>query len=329
MRLAALFSGGKDSTYATYLMEQQGHSVTTLVSVLPRDPHSMVFHTPNLHLLPIMAEAMGKGMVTVNSDGTEEGDLEALARVLSLVRVDGVVTGAIASDYQWDRINGVCERLGLRVFSPLWRKEQEGLMRDLISSGTRAVVVAVMAEGLGPQWLGRPLDEEALDELLEMILAEGYDFDEWMWYDDMAYRGGLMFSKKLWRQVIMPYQKKIVDWAHSHGKKAHLHCCGNIVPLIPDLIDIGIDMLNPLEVKAGVDPLEIKRDYGDRLVLRGGFDVQKWDKPAEVEKDIRSKLPRLMESGGYIFASDHSVPDNVSLQDYRNMIHLVKEVGTY
>jgi diphthine-ammonia ligase len=173
MKLATLFSGGKDSTYASYLMEQQGHSVSTLVSVLPRDPHSMVFHTPNLHLLPTMAEAMGKGMVTVSSDGSEEGDLEALARVLSLIRVDGVVTGAIASDYQWDRINWVCERLGLRVFSPLWRKEQEGLMRDLLSSGIKAVVVAVMAEGLGPQWLGRPLDAKALDELLELRRAKG------------------------------------------------------------------------------------------------------------------------------------------------------------
>jgi ABC transporter with metal-binding/Fe-S-binding domain ATP-binding protein len=173
MRLAALFSGGKDSTYAAYLMEQQGHSVQVLVSVLPSDPHSMVFHTPNLHLLPLMAEAMGKGMVTVRSDGSEDGDLEALARALSLVRVEGVVTGAVASDYQWDRINGVCERLGLRTFSPLWRKGQEGLMRDLLSSGLQAMVVAVMAEGLGPEWLGRVLDGRALDELLELRRDRG------------------------------------------------------------------------------------------------------------------------------------------------------------
>lgn len=173
MRLAALFSGGKDSTYAIYLMEQQGHSVSTLVSVLPSDPHSMVFHTPNLHLLPKMAEAMGRSMVTVRSDGTEDGDLEAMARALGLIRVDGVVTGAIASDYQWDRINWVCERLGLRVFSPLWRREQGALMRDLISSGVRAVVVAVMAQGLGPEWLGRPLDEGALNDLLELRRTQG------------------------------------------------------------------------------------------------------------------------------------------------------------
>lgn len=173
MKLAALFSGGKDSTYAAYLMEQQGHTVDVLVSVLPADPHSMVFHTPNLHLLPLMAEAMGKGMVTVRSDGTEEGDLEALRRALMLIRVEGVVTGAIASDYQWDRINGVCESLGLRVFSPLWRKGQESLMHDMLSSGTRAMVVAVMAEGLGEEWLGRVLDLRALEDLLALRQGKG------------------------------------------------------------------------------------------------------------------------------------------------------------
>lgn len=173
MRLAALFSGGKDSTYAACLMEQQGHTVSTLVSVLPSDPYSMVFHTPNLHLLPLLAEAMEKSMITVNSDGSEEGDLEALVRVLGLIRVDGVVTGAIASDYQWDRINAVCDTLGLRVFSPLWRKAQETLMRDLIASRIRPMVVAVMAEGLGEEWLGRVLDEGAVEELLSLWERKG------------------------------------------------------------------------------------------------------------------------------------------------------------
>ena len=173
MRLAALFSGGKDSTYATYVMEQQGHSVPILVSVLPDDPDSMVFHTPNLHLLPRMAEAMGRELVTARSDGSEEGDLDALAKALGPLDVEGVVTGAIASDYQWDRINGVCERLGLKVFSPLWRKDPEALMRDLISSGVRAVVVTVMAEGLGPEWLGRSLDASAVEDLLELQRRTG------------------------------------------------------------------------------------------------------------------------------------------------------------
>ena len=80
MRLACLYSGGKDSTYSAYLMEQQGHRVCTLVNIVPSDPYSWVFHTLNLEAVPLMAQAMGKKLVSVPSDGTEEGDLAALEK---------------------------------------------------------------------------------------------------------------------------------------------------------------------------------------------------------------------------------------------------------
>jgi ABC transporter with metal-binding/Fe-S-binding domain ATP-binding protein len=173
MRLAALFSGGKDSVFAAYLMEQQGHSVDVLVNVRPRDPHSWVFHTPNLKVLPLMAEAMGKELVAVDSSGTEEDDLRALGDALALLDVDGVTTGAIASDYQWDRINHVCEELDLNVYSPLWRKEQDLLMGELIEAGIRAVMVSVSADGLDGSWLGRTIDRPALDELRVVARRRG------------------------------------------------------------------------------------------------------------------------------------------------------------
>jgi ABC transporter with metal-binding/Fe-S-binding domain ATP-binding protein len=173
MRLAALFSGGKDSTYAAFLMEQQGHEVDHLLTVLPSDPDSWVFHTPNLHLVPEMARLMGKQLHQVRSDGSEEGDLGALRRVLEGLDVDGAVTGAIASDYQWDRINGVCEAIGLRSFSPLWRKDQATLMRDMVQAGVRSVLVKVSAEGLGADWLGRELDERATEQLVALSQEKG------------------------------------------------------------------------------------------------------------------------------------------------------------
>jgi diphthine-ammonia ligase len=173
MRLAVLFSGGKDSTYAMYLMEQQGHQVDTLVSVIPSERDSWLFHTPNLNLLPMHAMAMQKRLLRVPSQGSEEGDLQALHQALSGLDVDGVVTGAIASDYQWDRINGVCEQLGLRLFSPLWRREQGMLMRDMIEAGIEAMVVAVSAEGLGNEWLGRMLDVEAVEQLERLSASKG------------------------------------------------------------------------------------------------------------------------------------------------------------
>ena len=165
--------------------------------------------------------------------------------------------------------------------------------------------------------------------LLDMMWKEGYHFDELMWFDDMAYKNGMLISKKMWRNYLRPYQKRIVDWAHAHDIPAHLHCCGNISSLIPELIEMGIDALDPLEIKAGMNPIQIKREYGKDLVLRGGFDIQNWSDPALYERDIRTILPVLMQDGGYIFSSDHSIADSVSLQNFQRILELVKEVGSY
>lgn len=173
MRLAALFSGGKDSTYATYLMEQSGHEVPYLVTIVPKDPYAMLFHTLNLETVPLQAQAMEKELVSVPSSGMEEDDLDALSGALQGLEVDGVITGAIASDYQWDRINRVCEVLGLRCFSPLWRKDQETLLRDMVKAGIRAMVVGTFAEGLDQSWLGRVIDDKAIEELISISRRTG------------------------------------------------------------------------------------------------------------------------------------------------------------
>lgn len=118
---------------------------------------------------------MGKPLVTGTSSGTEEDDLRALRKVLSGLDVHGVVTGALASDYQWDRINGVCEDLGFPVYSPLWRKDQEMLMRDMLDSGLLSMIVVVSAEGLDHRWLGRCIDERSLEELKDTSVRFGFN----------------------------------------------------------------------------------------------------------------------------------------------------------
>ena len=173
MRLACLYSGGKDSTYSAYLMEQQGHRVCTLVNIVPSDPYSWVFHTLNLDAVPQMAQAMGKRLVSVPSDGTEEGDLAALRKGLEGLNVEGVVVGAIASDYQWDRINGVCESMGLRLFAPMWRKDQLTLLNDMVDAGVKAIIVGVFAEGLDEKWLGRTIDHACIEDLVEVSKKHG------------------------------------------------------------------------------------------------------------------------------------------------------------
>lgn len=184
MRLASLYSGGKDSTFSLYLMEQSGHDIPYLVNVVPEDAASWIFHTPNLSVVPLMAESMGKELVTAKSSGTEEGDMEGLRSALDGLDVEGVVSGAIWSDYQWDRMNIVCGDLGLKLMAPLWRKDQDMLMDQLIDSGIRSMIVGCYAEGLGEEWLGRIIDRQAVEELKAIrartgisIMGEGGEYE--------------------------------------------------------------------------------------------------------------------------------------------------------
>jgi len=154
-------------------MEQAGHEVVCLVTVVPEDPHSWVFHTLNLEHLPEMAKAMGKDLIAMPSSGEEGADLAALETALRDLDVEGVVTGAIASDYQWDRINGVCQKQGLKVFSPLWRKDQLTILNDMLQAGMKAMIVGVYSDGLDREWLGRVLDREAVDRLSSLSKAKG------------------------------------------------------------------------------------------------------------------------------------------------------------
>ena len=184
MRLASLYSGGKDSTFSLYLMEQSGHDIPYLVNIVPEDTASWIFHTPNLSVVPLMAESMGKELVTAKSSGTEEGDMEGLRNALDGLDVKGVVSGAIWSDYQWDRMNIVCGDLGLKLMAPLWRKDQDMLMDQFIDSGIRSMIVGCYAEGLGEEWLGRIIDRQAVEELKAIrtrtgisIMGEGGEYE--------------------------------------------------------------------------------------------------------------------------------------------------------
>jgi len=182
--LAALYSGGKDSTMSAYVALQMGHEIACLVSILPEDSGSWIFHTPNLDVVPLISESMGIPLVSAPSTGTEEGDMEALAVALEGLDVEGVVTGALWSDYQWDRINMVCGDLGLKVLSPLWRKDQDMLLDEMISAGISAVIVGCYAEGLGRSWLGRPIDAAAAEDLRALrsrygisVMGEGGEYE--------------------------------------------------------------------------------------------------------------------------------------------------------
>jgi len=183
MRLAALYSGGKDSAFALYLAEQMGHEVPYLLNVRPKDG-SWLFHVPNQNMVDLLAESMGKELKTVTTEGSEGDDMESLHQLLQNLDVNGIVTGAVWSDYQWERINAVCGDLGLIVLSPLWRKDQDMLLDELIDSGISAMIIGTYADGLSEKWLGRMLDRETAEELRKIrekhgisVIGEGGEYE--------------------------------------------------------------------------------------------------------------------------------------------------------
>ena len=194
--------------------------------------------------------------------------------------------------------------------------------------GTETMLIAMIEE---PEWVEDMFDTY-LDRSIQhfnMIWDAGYRFDSIFWYDDMGYKNTPFFSNEMYRSLLQKYHKKAVAWAHDHGIYARLHSCGDIMPLLPDIMDTGIDALNPIEVKAGMDVFKIKQDYGDRLVLHGGINAVLWDDKEAIVEAIRQAVPVLKENGGYIFASDHSIPNSVSLENMQSIINTVKEVGKY
>lgn len=220
---------------------------------------------------------------------------------------------------------------------PKWRKESYWINAgfwfgfDITHShfiGTERLLMALVEE---PEWCADMFNHE-LDmniALFEMIWDAGYKFDCIFWPDDMGYKYNQFFSVNTYRGLLKPVHKRAIDWAHSKGIKTHLHSCGDIRPFVPELVEIGLDALNPLEIKAGMDPADLKSKYGDKLVLHGGINAVLWDDADALEAEIRRLVPVLKESGGFIFSSDHSVPPSVSLETFRRAVELAKELGSY
>ena len=168
MKLGALFSGGKDSTYAIFKVSKN-HDVACLISLVSENPESYMFHTPNISLVRLQAEAMGLPLVQAGTKGEKEKELKDLKRAISLARqefgLEGIVTGAVASRYQYERIGKICGELGLECMNPLWKKDQLSLLREILDSRFKVIISGVFAYPLGKEWLGRELDRKMIKEL--------------------------------------------------------------------------------------------------------------------------------------------------------------------
>jgi len=182
MRLAVLFSGGKDSTFACYKKIKE---VVCLISIISKNPESYMFHTPNINLAKVQAEAIGLPMVSIETEGKKEEELEDLKKAIEAAKekylIEGIVTGAVQSAYQSERIKKICKDLDLNCVNPLWSKDPEQYWRELLGKKFEIIITSVSTEGLGKEWLGKKIDEKSFEKLKK--LSEEFKFH-------LAFEGG-------------------------------------------------------------------------------------------------------------------------------------------
>ena len=219
---------------------------------------------------------------------------------------------------------------------PRWRKEGDWISGSFwfgfeVTYSHMVGVPLFMAMAERPEWVIDMVDT-MLDlsiALFDMIWDAGYHFDQVNWWNDMGFKGKQFMSLQMYRDMFKPADRRAAEWAHSKGLKVYYHSCGNITPLVPELIDAGVDMLDPLEVKAGMDPLALKAQYGKELAFHGGLNALLYDPPELMWAEMERVIPVMMEDGGYVIGTDHSIPDSVSLEQYRQFVSLAKKLGRY
>jgi len=192
---------------------------------------------------------------------------------------------------------------------------------------------ALLWIGLYPEEFGRFVErtnEFALEITKAQIEAADGLLDGMVIWGDVAYTKDMFFSPDYWRKYYKPGVKAIVDVCHEHGLPVIYHGCGNVNSIFGDFIEIGADGYNPLEAKAGLDVVDLRRKYGHSIAFCGNMNVIEWAacSQEELEAIVLRKL-NAAKGGGLIFQSDHSVPSNVSGQNYEYVVNLVREYGQY
>jgi uroporphyrinogen decarboxylase len=195
---------------------------------------------------------------------------------------------------------------------------------------TERLLMAIIEE---PEWVIDMYETDAELALAqyEVMVQGGFEFDGAFLYCDLGYRNGLLFSPKHFEQQLHPVFKRVFGYFNERNLPVILHSCGNVKQLIPYFIEEGLRCLQPLEVKAGMDVVALKQEFGRELCFMGGIDVRAMadPNPTAIEEEIKRKIPVAMKGGGYIYHSDHSVPINVSFQQYQRTLELVRRYGKY
>ena len=180
MKLASLFSGGKDSVYAIYLAQRKGHKIVCLLSVLAKSEESHLLHHPNLQWTKLQSKSMKIPQLTISSDSDDTDDeLSVLENLLQKAKeqfhIEGLVHGGIKSQFQKDKFETLCSKLNLLAISPLWNTDPEQYMNDLIDSNFVYIMTTVSSDGLDDTWLGKQISKSDIDTLKH--LSEKFRFN--------------------------------------------------------------------------------------------------------------------------------------------------------
>ena len=255
----------------------------------------------------------------------------------------GLISFPVNSRREWGRLKGRLDSVAGRLPRDLDRRYCD------FRSNHRFVMVCVHDpyeaswSKLGPTYLLEAMKTDAdlvrdvfgtivelTIKVCEELFGRGYEVDgAWIW-GDIAYSRGTFFSPQMYREILYPFHRRLMGYFAGLGLPIVYHSDGDIRKVIPLLIDAGVRCIQPLESKANMDLLELKREYGDRLVLMGGVDFDRIALgPEEADLEIRSKVGQGKQGGGYIYHADHSVPPTIGLDEYRRVLELVHRYGAY
>lgn len=189
----------------------------------------------------------------------------------------------------------------------------------------------LMGMALDPDWFKDMVDAYAnlTIGLMEILFAEAGKPDGVWLYEDLGFKQRPFMSPEMYRELIQPGHKKIFDFCHSLDLPVIVHSCGYVEALLPGLIEAGMDCLQVIEVKAGMDLLKIKKDFGDRIALCGGMDARNLvsNDLEKIKQELRSKIPAAKQGGGYILHSDHSIPDQCRYETYKFFLEEGRKLG--
>jgi len=182
MKLASLFSGGKDSTYAIHVAKKQGHEVKCLLSVFPKSDESHLLHHPNMKWTKLQSESMNIPQLTITSTSDEtDNELTLIENLLQNAKdqfqIEGLVHGGIQSKFQKDKFENVCSKLNLKVIAPLWDTDPEKYMNELIDSKFEFIMTTVSSDGLDDSWLGKTISKSDIVSLKHLSEKFGFNLN--------------------------------------------------------------------------------------------------------------------------------------------------------